>query len=364
MSFDWQNINFLLIVVIAVLALLAWQGYRKGFIKTLYSIIAFAAAIMITAVTAPYVEEFMNNSPAIRGFFDTKIEQVIQLPQSVTESFTDKKALPDMLEGVTVEDALTSIPGDTKVGDIAANLPEDSPAAKELRGLPADATVSDFLAVLPDDAKNADVMSLLPEGTTLEDLASMLPEDMTVDELLETLPEDAVESLSAEAEPTDGSSPLSGLVRNAIDSEAGSLPDRVTDFVSDMFASIIGKASGGIDSIIAHVRNGVADKAVRLAAYLGTFIIVMLLLKITAVILDKITRLPGLNLINRVLGLVLGMVRWYFVVSVGGVVLTLLATTAFGSACLDMIQRSSFLTLLYNCNIILKLTAKILTKGV
>ena len=75
--------------------------------------------------------------------------------------------------------------------------------------------------------------------------------------------------------------------------------------------------------------------------------------------LDIVTSLPGLGLINRLLGAVLGAGVALIVIELLFVIVTILYTTSFGVSMMKMIDESTLLTIIYDHNIVMKLMTSI-----
>lgn len=89
-----------------------------------------------------------------------------------------------------------------------------------------------------------------------------------------------------------------------------------------------------------------------------TFVVVTLVIRAIVFALDIITTLPGLGLLNRLAGMVLGGGVALIVVDVLFVAITLLYMSSVGSMMLDMITQSKLLTYLYDHNIVMDLMIK------
>ena len=95
--------NWILIVVIAIIALLGWLGMKKGLIKMVFSLVSTIAALLIAMLFSPVVSGMMKNNEAIVGFFDEKIgaivdfspEEAVEETESKQESLIDALPLPE-----------------------------------------------------------------------------------------------------------------------------------------------------------------------------------------------------------------------------------------------------------------------------
>ena len=98
---------------------------------------------------------------------------------------------------------------------------------------------------------------------------------------------------------------------------------------------------------------------INICSFVLTFVIATLVIRAIIFALDFITSLPGLGLINRMVGMVIGGGISILVVDVIFVVITLLYMSTYGSMMLDMITQDKFLSQIYDNNIILDMMMKI-----
>ncbi len=80
-----MNINILLVAVVAILAISAVNGYRKGFLRIAISLFTIILVICVVTVISPYVSNYLTNH--------TKVYD--HLKQKVVEVFADNNAQYD-----------------------------------------------------------------------------------------------------------------------------------------------------------------------------------------------------------------------------------------------------------------------------
>ncbi len=113
----------------------------------------------------------------------------------------------------------------------------------------------------------------------------------------------------------------------------------------------------GLSDSISH---GLTDIAFRVLIYVAMFIIISIVLRIGLLILDSITKLPGIHLVNAIGGAVFGLVNALIFIWILCMIVTALASTEFGINTLGMIKESPFLSFIYNNNLLLQLIAALL----
>lgn len=110
---------------------------------------------------------------------------------------------------------------------------------------------------------------------------------------------------------------------------------------------------------------GAASFTSYLAAYLSrmilsavcsllTFLFVSLVLRLLAIALDIISHLPVIHTLNKVGGMIVSLLLGLAIVWVGFLAATALSGTAFGQEVLRSISESTFLSLLYQHNLLLQ----------
>lgn len=109
----------------------------------------------------------------------------------------------------------------------------------------------------------------------------------------------------------------------------------------------------GVKDFEEYVSNYVACIIIRALAFVGTFIVISILLAVLCVTLDLISKLPVLNSANHLLGLALGCANAILIVWIFFVIVTALGSTGFGQSMMQMIGESSFLNFLYGHNLLI-----------
>lgn len=113
----------------------------------------------------------------------------------------------------------------------------------------------------------------------------------------------------------------------------------------------------GVNSFPAYVASYISRMILNLLSFLVTFLLAIIIVKALMFAVNIIGELPVLGLFNHIAGGVLGLVLGLVIVWLGFLIITLAYTTAAGSACFEMVEKSSLLTFLYDCNpLLLRLT--------
>lgn len=114
----------------------------------------------------------------------------------------------------------------------------------------------------------------------------------------------------------------------------------------------------GVDTFPNYVASYISRLVLNVLSFLVTFLLAIIIVKALMFAVNIIGELPVLGLINHIGGGALGLVLGLVIIWVGFLIMTLACTTSVGSACFDMVEKSSILTFLYDSNpLLLRLLA-------
>lgn len=115
----------------------------------------------------------------------------------------------------------------------------------------------------------------------------------------------------------------------------------------------------GVNTFAQYAGSFLAKVIINIVSYLGTFLIVTIILRAIIFALDIVAELPVFGLVNRLAGGVIGFVGAAIIVWILFVVVTLLYTTVIGKDIYQAIQSNGILKFLYDNNPIMGMAAKI-----
>lgn len=78
------NMNFLDIAVIAIIGLCIFSGYRKGLVKTLYSLFSIFIALFISNKLNPFISSFLREKGGLYDIFTNNILSAMGLNEKIT----------------------------------------------------------------------------------------------------------------------------------------------------------------------------------------------------------------------------------------------------------------------------------------
>lgn len=126
------------------------------------------------------------------------------------------------------------------------------------------------------------------------------------------------------------------------------IPDIIKDYLKE------GAVSDTLQTdFTAYISGKIADLTISGAAYIIALIVVGLIFGILTGVLDLVAKLPVLNSINHLGGLLAGVAESLLVIWCFFLLVTIFCTSSWGSWCMEMISESNILSYIYEKNIIL-----------
>lgn len=310
---DWVFLTVAAIFLICIII-----GIYKGALRIAVSLATTLVTLVIVFFASPYAAD------AIIKY--TPVDEMIQ--DKVSSAMTDAAAeylaagAEDIMEdGISREDVEKALE--------AAGISEEQLEAYDI-------TIDDIV----DGDISSEQLSELGLADKLSGLVGAGDEDAK---------EDAGSALESMDIPRD-------LQQEAI-SEAD-LPDIFKDLLSVNNNSEIYEELG-VETFAQYVGNFLSKLIINIVSFLGIFLIVTIILRAVIFALDIVEDLPVLGILNRLAGGAVGFACALIIVWVLFIVVTLLYTTVIGKDMYDTVQGNVMLKMLYDCNPIMKMAAKI-----
>lgn len=311
---DWVLATVGIIFLICIII-----GICQGALRIAVSLATTLLTLLIVFFATPHVAKAIAQH--------TPVDEMIE--QRVSAAITDaakthlSESIGELTGGMSEEDVENALS--------AAGVSEED---LELQGISID-----------------DIM----QGNIDEDLLSQLG-------IADKLPSGSDKSGNADEEDSGGGSILDNMEiprdmqQEAI--EAADLPDVFKDLLAVNNNSEIYEELG-VETFAQYVGNFLAKVIINIISYLGTFLIVTIILRAIIFALDIVAEIPVFGLVNRLAGGVIGFVGATIIVWILFVVITLLYTTVIGKDVYQSIQGNGILKFLYDNNPIMGMAAKI-----
>lgn len=108
-----------------------------------------------------------------------------------------------------------------------------------------------------------------------------------------------------------------------------------------------------VDNFKEYISNSISRIIINAASFLVIMVIILIGLALLCEALNIISKLPIINGLNKTAGLLAGLLQGIVVVWIGCIVLTVLGGTKLGQNMFEMINESTFLSIIYNNNLLL-----------
>lgn len=291
--------NILTIVILAIFLLFAWSGFQKGLIRKLAGIVSLALSVILVSVALPYITDFLKS--------ETPVYEL----------------LVDRCEEVVGDQAISSLlGGESKDGGIDRDQ------------------IKSLMDQYGMDSSVVDAMS----DEQLEELAGQYFQ----------------EYLNQSGEQESGAvSSLSKIEQTKL---IQNLP--IPSFLKEMminYNNSEGYERLQVSDFGSYVVHFFANIILNILAFVVTLLVVQLVLWTGLTALDLFSRLPLLNLLNRIGGLAIGAVQGLLVVWVIFLIISALSATDTGMMLMEMIDQSTILRPMYEGNLFMKIAVQALS---
>lgn len=114
----------------------------------------------------------------------------------------------------------------------------------------------------------------------------------------------------------------------------------------------------GVNNFVDYLGGYIAKTIVNILAYIITFVLIYILVRILLRTLNFITELPIIKSVNKLAGLLFGLIQGVLLLWIFQLILTVLSNTDYGRLLMEMTEKSAFLRFMYENNIFLHLIRK------
>lgn len=300
--------NWLSMLIGAVFLICMIVGFMRGAIKIIVSL----AATIVTLVLVYFATPFVSDAIARYTPLDDMIKsQVVQTMANAASARLGGEEEGGSLDAASVRRVLE-----------AAGISEDMLAQY---GISIDDIVNGNIS--SEDLAKFGISGDVLNGLQGEDGASM---------------EDIITSAEI---PRD-------VQISAI--EAADLPDVFKNLLTENNNSEMYQRLGA-ETFAEYVGNFLAELILNILAFLGSFILITIVIRAIVFALDIVSNLPVLGALNRIAGGIVGLTGALVIVWTAFIVITLLYVTGVGKELFSMIESDVFLNTLYQYNPLMSL---------
>ena len=291
--------NLLEIIVIIVIAGIALSGYRKGFVRKLASMLSLVLSVVLVSVFLPYMTDFLKNSTPVYDYIVKQCRQVVT--EQVTEALIgDSNTQTDNEKNSTTQLDMYRNMGRSQIKSLMEQYGYDSSVVDTLTDAQLDEYKEQFIEEYLGDFLG--ISGTESSGQSGEKSTGQLwqPTRIEQTELLENLP----------------------------------VPEVLRDLLLD-YNNADGYASLGVSTFQDYVIHFIATIILNVLSFVAALLVVQLVLRAAIAALDIISHIPILGGINRLLGLLLGLLQ-----------------------ALSMVQESRLLGYLYDANLFMAIVVQ------
>lgn len=319
--------NILEIAVVVLIVVFAIAGWRRGFVRKLASMLSFVISIILVAVFLPYVTEFLKTETPVYDYIVKECREVII--GNLADAF---------------------IAGNAGAGDRAgesAALLKTASAASDYGGISRE-QIKDLMEQYGYDSAIVDALT-----------------DEQLEAYKEKYAQQYIEQYfgaeeSAGQTGSEGQTGSTGQLTKIEQTELiGRLPipEALRELLID-YNNEEGYRSLGVSGFADYLIHFLATVILNVIAFIASVILVQILLHLAIGALDILAHIPLIGGLNRLLGLVLGLVQALFFLWLFFLVLSMTSATQWGLQLMDMVQSSQALSALYDSNLFLEIVVR------
>ncbi len=289
--------NILEIIVIVAFLLFAAAGFRSGFVKKLASMVALVLSVILVAFFLPYITGFLQERTPVYDMITDQCRRVVA----------------EQTAGL-----LTGNQAGEETGGSPELDREQIKALLEANGY--DSTVVDSLS---DEQLQSYVQQYAQDylqQSSQESQSTAEPGRLEQMEIIENLP----------------------------------VPQVLKDLLQD-HNNAEGYENLQVSTFQDYVINFISVIILNLVSFIAAVILVRILLRVAIAALDIISHIPVFNTVNRLAGLLLGLVQGLFWIWVFFLLLSMFSATETGLWLMSMVQGSQLLSTLYETNLFMQI---------
>lgn len=291
--------NILEIIIIVLTAGFAVMGFRRGFVRKLASMLSLILSVVLVSLFLPYMTEFLKNSTPVYGYIEKQCRQVM---------------------AEEVSGALLSGAGSADGGNAYRDMGRDQ-----------------IKSLMEQNGYDSSVVDALS------------------DEQLEAYKKQYIEQY-VDQYLNDGRSQTGqpGKIEQTEVIESLPLPQVLKDLLLD-YNNDEGYESLGVSTFQDYLISFTATVILNVISFIAAVILVQVLLRVVIGALDILSHIPVIGGINRLAGLLLGLLQALFLLWLFFLILSMATTTETGLMLMSMVQKSSFLSYLYESNLFMQI---------
>lgn len=291
--------NILEIIIIVLAVIFAVTGYHTGFVRKLASLLSLVISVALVSVCLPYVTNFLKNSTPV---YDMIVKQCREIAENQIAGVLDSGGATD-----TALDAYRDM-GREEIKELMRQEGYDSSVIDSLTDEQLESYREQFIQQYAARYLSGD-----------QSLGNQ-PDSVTQAELI-------------------GHLPLPQVFREQL----------LNNNTSEGYAKL------GVSTFQDYIVHFCATVILNVVSFVVAFVLVQLALRMVIAALDILSQAPVLSTVNRVAGLLLGLLQLLFLLWIFFVAVSAASATEIGLQLMSMIQESRLLGYLYDSNLFMRI---------
>lgn len=291
--------NILEIITIVLTVIFAATGYHTGFVRKLASLLSLVISVALVSVSLPYVTDFLKNSTPV---YDAIVKQCREITESQIAGVLNSGGATD-----TALDAYRNM-GREEIKELMRQEGYDSSVIDSL----TDEQLENY--------RNQYIQQFAARYLSGGQSLGGQPDSVTQTELI-------------------GHLPLPKLLRDQL----------LRNNTSEGYSKL------GVSTFQEYLVHFCATVILNVVSFIVAFILVQLALRLVIAALDILSQAPVLSTVNRVAGLLLGLLQMLFLLWLFFMAVSAASATGPGLYLMSMIQESRLLGYLYDSNLFMRI---------
>ncbi len=343
-----SSIPIVMIVVCVVIGINILSGAMRGFVRKISGLVSFILAGILVTFLLPTVTTWLHTTPVydyIKGQCETIGANIVQ--NTISSALSG--------QGTAGTGTGTAIDSGTASSVIDAVTADDGSGALDRQKIKAHLQAAGIDPSIIDSMSDAELESYAQQlvgsyaGMIQPARLMSIPPSLLSDSY-------ATDGYAAGTDSSEGGSALLSQMTSGMDRieqtkfiESLPLPQSIKDQM-EAFNNDNGYLKLGATDFGSYIINYFASLIMNILAYVVTLLISWAIIRIILGTLKVFSRLPIIGTADHLLGMALGLIQGILIVWGLFLVLSMFATTELGAGLMNEINRSPFLSSLYNMN--------------
>ncbi len=347
-----SSIPIVMIIVCVVIGINIMSGAVRGFVRKISGLVSFILAGILVTFLLPTVSTWLHTTP-VYDYIKGQCETIgVNIVQNTISNAMNGQGAAGTGTGTAIDSGTASSVIDAVTADDGSGTLDRQKIKAQLQAAGIDPSIIDSMS---DAELESYAQQLVGSYAGMIQPARL----MSISAALSSDSYQAVGTTDGYAEGTDASESGSALLSQLTGGmdrieqtkfiESLPLPQSIKDQM-ETFNNDNGYMKLGATDFGSYIINYFASLIMNILAYAVTLLISWAVIRIILGTLKVFSRLPIIGTADHLLGIGLGLIQGILIVWGLFLVLSMFATTELGAGLMNEINRSPFLSSLYNMN--------------